>query len=473
MKRSRTLSFALSLAALSLPGGAALLLTACGKGAPSPAAAKAAVRYHCPMHPQVVRDQPGDCPICGMRLVPIDEKAHGAETPAAPATAGERKVLFYRSPMDPKVTSPVPEKDEMGMDFVPVYADEVAGGGTGPAGLAPVTIDLREQQLLGLTTVKVERAPLATSIRTVGRVAFDETRLHHVHLRYDAFVEHVEADFTGQHVRKGEVLAQVYSPELYATQQEYLLALKASRSLSGSTIPSVTAGGEDLLAAARKRLLLWDMTPADIDALGRRGEPSRTVAVYAPISGYVMARTAYHGMRVTASDSLFDIVDLSNVWVLADVYEYELPRLALGQRGTVTLSYWPGRSWTGRVTYVYPVVDEKSRTVKVRLELATPRPELKPEMYADVVIQGASREALVVPDDALLDSGTRMIAFVSEGQGRLSPREVTVGEHAKGLYEVKAGLAEGETVARGANFLVDSESRLKAALSAMAPGAGH
>ena len=466
MKRSRVLT--LALAAAVLLGGASLLSTACGKSAPKAGTEAAPVRYQCPMHPQIVRDHPGDCPICGMKLVPIDEKTQGTATPAAPA---EKKVLFYRSPMDPKITSPVPRKDEMGMDFVPVYSDEVGGGGSGPEGLATVTIDSRKQQLLGLTTVKVERVPFATSIRTVGHVAIDETRLHHVHTRYDAYVEHIEADFTGKYVKKGEVLAMVYSPDLYATQQEYLLALKASKSLSSSTISSVATGGEDLLAAARKRLLLWDVTPADIDALARRGEPSRTVNIYAPISGYVLARTAYHGMRVTPAEALFDIVDLSSVWVLADVYEYELPRLALGQHATVTLSYWPGRTWSGRVTYIYPGVDEKSRTVKVRVELANPKEELKPEMYADVVIKGAAREALVVPDDTLLDSGTRMVAFVSEGEGRLTPREVTVGDHAKGLYEVTAGLSEGETVARGANFLVDSESRLKAALSAMAPAA--
>ena len=172
-------------------------------------------------------------------------------------------------------------------------------------------------------------------------------------------------------------------------------------------------------------------------------------------------------MKVMPADSLFDIVDLSGVWVIADVYEYELPRLSLGQTATMTLSYWPGRSWNGRVTYVYPAVDEMTRTVKVRLEFANPKDELKPEMYAQVTIHGRSRDALVLPDDVVLDSGTRKIVFVAEGKGKLSPREISVGDHAGGQYEVTGGLLAGETVARGANFLVDSESRLKAALSAM------
>ena len=344
------------------------------------------------MHPQIVRDHPGDCPICGMKLVPIDEKAHEAATPAAPPA--ERKVLFYRSPMDPKITSPVPKKDEMGMDFVPVYSDEVGGGGAGPEGLATVTIDAQQAAAPRAHDgegrgARRSRPPSGR----VGRVAIDETRLHHVHIRYDAYVEHIEADFTGKYVRKGEVLAMVYSPELYATQQEYLLALKASKSLSGSTIPSVATGGEDLLAAARQRLLLWDVTPADIDALARRGEPSRTVNIYAPISGYVLARTAYHGMRVTPADSLFDIVDLSSVWVLADVYEYELPRLALGQKATddPLVLAGPLLDRAGSPTSTRAST-RRRRTVKVRVELANPKEELKPEMYADVVIQGAARD---------------------------------------------------------------------------------
>jgi Cu(I)/Ag(I) efflux system membrane fusion protein len=330
-----------------------------------------------------------------------------------------------------------------------------------------VTVDARKQSLLGLKTVAVTRAPFETSIRTVGRVAADERRVHHVHTRYEGFVEHVTADFTGKYVTKSEVLALIYSPELYATQQEYLLALKASRSLGPSGVPSVAQGGRDLLDAARQRLLLWEITPADIAEIERRGEPIRAMPVYAPVSGYVTGRTAYHGMKVMPADTLFDILDLSAVWVLADVYEYELPRLALGQKATMTLSYWPGRSWAGTVTYVYPAVDEKTRTVKVRAEFGNPKGELKPEMFADVTLHAAPRTVLQVPDDAILESGTRNIVFVSEGEGKLAPREITLGDHGAGVVEIRDGLKEGEVVVRGANFLVDSESRLKAAIGAI------
>jgi Cu(I)/Ag(I) efflux system membrane fusion protein len=408
-----------------------LLAPACGSkkvpsaGAPGAAAAAKTAKWQCPMHPQVVKDTPGDCPICGMKLVPME-----GGSPVAASSGG------------PVVTP-------------------------GPDGLATVTLDARKESLLGLKTVAVVRAPFETSIRTTGRIAPDERRIHHVHTRYEGFVEHVTADFTGKYVKRGEALAYLYSPELYATQQEYLLALKASRSLGPSTVPSAAQSGRDLLDAARQRLLLWEITPADIAEIEKKGEPIRAMPVYAPISGFVTGRTAYHGMKVSPSDTLFDILDLSEVWVLADVYEYELPRLALGEKATMTLSYWPGRTWQGIVTYVYPTVDEKTRTVKVRAEVGNPKGELKPEMFADVTIHAIPRTVLQVPDDAILESGTRNVVFVSQGEGKLVPREVEVGDHGAGVVEIRSGLKEGEVVVRGANFLVDSESRLKAAISAM------
>jgi Cu(I)/Ag(I) efflux system membrane fusion protein len=465
---SRRIARLVLFVALAAVAPAALVFsTGCGKKATTTVAAR---KYQCPMHPEIIRDAPGDCPICGMKLVPMEGHSPGTSSNVAPAKAegAPRKILFYRSPMGTGETSPTPRKDSMGMDFVPVYSDEAeAAGSPGPDGLATVILDARKQSLLGLKTVAVTRAPFETSIRTTGRVASDERRVHHVHTRYEGFVEHVTADFTGKYVTKGEVLALIYSPELYATQQEYLLALKASRTLGPSGVPSVSQGGHDLLDAARQRLLLWEITPADIAEIEKRGEPIHAMPVYAPISGYVTGRTAYHGMKVMPADTLFDILDLSSVWVLADVYEYELPRLSLGEKATMTLSYWPGRSWSGTVTYIYPSVDEKTRTVKVRAEVDNPKGELKPEMFADVTIHARPRTVLQVPDDAIMESGTRNIVFISEGEGKLVPREVSVGDHGSGVVEIRGGLKEGDVVVLGANFLVDSESRLKAAISAM------
>jgi Cu(I)/Ag(I) efflux system membrane fusion protein len=459
MKRARIALFAL-VAALAAP--ALFLAAGCG-GAKAPIAA-AKETWICPMHPEIVKDHEGDCPICGMRLV-LKESA-----PAAPAAAHD----VWTCPMHPEIVKN--EKGSCpicGMDLVKKEEGAPAGhaGEAGVPGFATVTIDARKRQLLSLKTAKVEKGTFGTGIRTVGRVAYDERRVHHVHTRFEAYVEHVTADFTGKFVRKGEVLAHVYSPELFATQQELLLALRAVRALGPSADASAREGAGRLLDATRQRLRLWDVAQKDIAALEARGEPLRSFPIYAPTSGYVTARTAFHGMKVMPADTLFDIVDLSSVWVLADVYESELPRVRVGQTGRMTLAYRPGQSWTGKVTYIYPSLDEKTRTAKVRLEFANPREELKPEMFADVVLESAPRTALKVPDDAVLDSGTRKVVFVAKGEGVLEPREVKVGEQGGGSWEILSGLAEGEEIALGASFLVDSESRLASALAGMRDGA--
>jgi Cu(I)/Ag(I) efflux system membrane fusion protein len=457
---TRAALLAFLLFTLAVP--AVFLATGCGGGKPS--ASAGATTYICPMHPEVVKDGKGSCPICGMDLVPKEE------APAAPAAAHETWIC----PMHPEIVKDRKESCPIcGMDLVK-KEEGASGEGAGEAGVpgfATVTIDARKRQLLSLKTAKVERGTFGTGIRTVGRVAYDERRVHHVHTRFEAYVEHVAADFTGKYVRKGEVLAHVYSPELFATQQELLLALRAVRALGPSADASAREGAERLLDATRQRLRLWDVAQRDIAALEARGEPLRSFPIYAPTSGYVTARTAFHGMKVMPADTLFDIVDLSSVWVLADVYESELPRVKVGQTGRMTLAYRPGRSWTGKVTYVYPSLDEKTRTAKVRLEFANPREELKPEMFADVVLESAPRTALKVPDDAVLDSGTRKVVFVAKGEGVLEPREVKIGEQGGGAWEILSGLAEGEEIALGASFLVDSESRLASALAGMRDGA--
>jgi Cu(I)/Ag(I) efflux system membrane fusion protein len=377
-----------------------------------------------------------------------------------------RRVKFYRAPMNPMQTSPVPQKDEMGMDYVPVYQEEPLGVGPGPSGYSPLQIDPQRQQLLGLKTTAAKIETIAGTLRTVGRVTFDETRIHHVHTRFEAYVEQVYADFTGKYVRKGEPLVSLYSPDLLAAEQEYLIALRAQ---AGGSPPDRT--GVNLAQSARQKLLLWNIEERDIAALEQSGQPSYTLRLYAPISGYVTAKLAVHGMRIKPEDSLFDLVDLSRIWVLADIYEYELPRLRLGQQATITLAYWPNRSWAGRITYIYPSVDPKTRTVKVRLDVENPQNDLKAEMYANVEIAVAPHPALVVPEEAVLETGTRKLVFVALGEGKLEPREVQTGERANRLYELKSGLKEGERVALGAAFLLDSESRLQAVITEMSTSA--
>jgi RND family efflux transporter MFP subunit len=460
MRTTMTRTIPVLAALLLLAGG----LAACRRGGGTAAKTEPSkTQYHCPMHPTYVSDRPGQCPICKMDLVPIQASAE----PHAP-----RRVLFYRSPMDPAVRSDVPRKDEMGMDFVPVYEDEA----TGPvvSGRAMVALSPERRQLLGVRSEAVTRRHLDRTIRTVGRVAMDERRLHHVHTKYEAYVEKLYVNFIGQMVRKGDHLAALYSPELVATQQEYLLAYRAQQRLAQSGIASVAKGGTDLLEAARQRLLFWDVSPEDIEALERSGQVQRTVDLHAELPGYVLQKSAVHGMRVMPADILFDIADLSAVWILADVYESDLATVELGMAAEVTLPYQPGRTWRGAVAFVDPIVEPGTRTVKVRVEVPNGDYALKPDMFADVVLRRELGDALFVPESAVLKPGERQLVFLDRGDGRLEPREIETGARVEGGYAVLSGLAEGDKVVTSANFLIDSESSLKAALSSMgtAPPAG-
>jgi len=298
----------------------------------------------------------------------------------------------------------------------------------------------------------------------------DERRLHHVHTKYDGYVEHLYVDFTGKYVKRGDHLLSIYSPELVATQQEYLLAYEAERRMGSSEIVSVAKGSLDLLAAARQRLLLWDIRAEDIEALEQAGKVSRTVDLHSDVSGYVVQKLAFHGMRVTPADTLFDIADLSHVWVLADVYESDLPLVRLGMRGELTAAYLPGRRWRGPVTYINPTVEETTRTVKVRMELANAGEQLKPDMFVDVELEADLGTGLSVPDSAVIDSGGRKLVFLDRGDGRFEPREVELGVRVGGAFQVLGGLEDGESVVTSANFLLDSESSLRSALAGMASG---
>jgi RND family efflux transporter MFP subunit len=460
MRTTMTRTIPLLAALLVLAGGVA----ACRRGGGTAAKTQAAkTQYHCPMHPTYVSDRPGQCPICRMDLVPMRTAA---------GTVGDRRILYYRSPMDPSIRSEAPQKDAMGMDFVPVYEDEASFPVV--AGRAMVALSPERRQLLGVRSEAVTRRHLDRTIRTVGRVAMDERRLHHVHTKYEAYVETLYVNFIGQMVRKGDHLAALYSPELVATQQEYLLAYRAQQRLAQSGIASVAKGGTDLLEAARQRLLFWDVAPADIAELERTGQVQRTVDLHAELPGYVLQKSAVHGMRVTPADILFDIADLSAVWILADVYESDLATVELGMAAEVTLPYQPGRTWRGTVAFVNPIVDPGTRTVKVRIEVENGDYVLKPDMFADVVLRRELGDALFVPESAVLKGGDRSIVFLDLGDGRLAPREVQTGARVEGGYAVSSGIAEGDKVVTSANFLIDSESSLKAVLSSMgaAPSAG-
>jgi Cu(I)/Ag(I) efflux system membrane fusion protein len=410
--------------------------------------------YQCPMHPQIIMDHPGNCPICGMTLVPM----------ASDAPKDKGKVLFYRSPMNPSLTSQVPRKDEMGMDYVPVYEGELKGEGAVIEDHSTVTIDQERQQLIGLRTEKVVEGSVSGELHALGRVVADETRVRKVNVKVDGFVEKLFVDFVGKPVAKGQPLFSLYSPEFVSAQQEYLLALSTQKALSGG---SLQGSGGELLESARRRLSLWDVPKDTIDHLEKTGEVQKALTLRSPISGVVTAKNVMEGARLTPADIPFEITDLGHVWVQVDVYEAELGRAKVGMAAELTTQASPGKTFKGRIAFIDPVMDPKTRTARARLEFPNPKGELKPEMFGEVVIKGQGRKGLIIPLDAVLDAGTTKVAFVSLGNGKFEPREVTTGTTVGEKVEIRSGLKVGEDVVVRANFLVDSESRLKAALAQM------
>jgi membrane fusion protein, copper/silver efflux system len=400
------------------------------------------------MNPTHKFAKPGKAPD-GMDLVPV--YAEG-ETPAA----SQKKILYWVDPMHPAYKSDKPGvAPDCGMQLVPVYDDGAGPAISTVAGYANVKLSPDRKQLIGVQTGMTELHSMGRSVRTVGRVAVDETRLYKISTKFDGYIEKLYVNVTGQPIRKGQALFSVYSPDLLSTQQEYLLALRATKE------------SPSLLAAARQRLLLWDITPGEIRELESSGAARKSITIYSPANGYVLNKIAVEGARVTAGEPLFEIANLDHVWVQADVYESELQFIRLGAPAITTLSYIPGRTWTGRVTFIAPTVDPMTRTVKVRSEFDNADGALKPDMFGDVVIQQPARQVIVVPDSAVLQTGTRSVVFVVKGDGTFEPREVSVGTKSEGFYEVRSGLKAGEKVVTQANFLIDSESRLKAALAGM------
>jgi membrane fusion protein, copper/silver efflux system len=331
-----------------------------------------------------------------------------------------------------------------------------------------------KQQLIGVQYGTVENQSLSKSLRAVGRAAFDETKIVRINPKIEGWIENVYVDFTGKLVKKGQPLLTIYSPDLVQTQEEYLLALKSRKQLSDSPFGEAVNFSESLVQSARRRLELWDVTDAQIKELEERGAPSRTMTLYAPESGFVMTRNAFPKQRVTPETELYQLADLSTIWIVADIYEFEAADVKLGQPATASFSSYPGRNFTGKITYIYPQVDNTTRTLKVRIELANKDFLLKPDMYADVTLNIGYGNRLVVAQEAVMDSGSEQLVYVSLGDGYFEPRKVQVGARVDNKYVVISGLKAGERVVTSGNFLVDSESKLQSAAGGMGmPGMDH
>ena len=385
--------------------------------------------------------------------------------PAAPGTSaaapdkGGRKILYYRNPMGLPDTSPTPKKDSMGMDYLPVYEGEEESG-------SGIKIGLEKVQKLGVRTAKAEKRALDAVVRATGRVEIDERRLTTITPKYEGYIERLYVNATGQSVGRGQPLLEAYSPELLAAQREYAVAAHGLAQLKDADAQT-QAGMKRLADAALARLRNWDVTDEDIARLAAGGAPKRALTLRAPAGGVVIERKATQGMRFMPGEMLYQIADLSSVWLIADVFEQDVGRVRVGQPAVLRFDAYPGETFHGRVTYVYPTLNPETRTAQVRVELANRGGKLKPSMYAKVELPAAGSTALVVPNSAVIDSGTRRVVLVDLGDGRFEPREVKLGARGDDYVAVLDGVKEGENVVVAANFLIDAESNLKAALGSL------
>jgi len=410
-------------------------------------------------------------PIAAWVLAASQERAseasggHAGHGQMAGSKATEGKVLYWYDAMNPGRHYDKPGKAPDGMDLVPMYAESSGAMSEMPPGT--VMISPTKQQLIGVRTDTVKRESVNRTIRAVAQVQIDETKIARIHVKIPGWVDQIYVDFVGKLVRKGQPLFSFYSPDLVSTQQEYLIALRAQNDLGTSPFPEVSKGSETLLQATRERLRLWDISDDQLKKLDETGQASRDITMYSPVDGFVTKREVYEKMYLQPETELYELVDLSTVWVNAEIYEFEVPYVKVGQPATMSLSYFPGRTYTGKVAYIYPTVDPTTRTVKVRLEFSNPDFDLKPDMFAEAQLNISYGTQVFVPQEALLDAGTEQIVFVALGDGYFEPRKVQLGARLDGRIIILFGLKPGERIVTSGNFLIDSESRLKSAMGGM------
>jgi RND family efflux transporter MFP subunit len=401
----------------------------------------------------------------------VESRKSEAKTSSTPPDTARGKVLYYRNPMGLPDTSPTPKKDPMGMDYIPVYEGEDAGA-TG----TEIRVSTEKVQKLGVRTETAALRTLERTVRAVGTLEADERRIHTVAPRFEGWIEALHVNTTGQPVGRGQPLMEVYSPDLVTAQQEYLVAVKGLEAVADAG-PEVQESMRRLMDGALQRLRNWDISERELRELRRDAAVRRTVTLRSPASGIVVEKPALKGMRFVPGEALYKITDLSTLWVIVEVFEQDLGLIRPGQAATISVNAYPGRPYTGKVAYFYPTMSAATRTGKVRIELANPGGLLKPNMYATVTLAtGAGRKVLAVPDSAVIDSGVRRIVLVQRAEGRFEPREVKLGARADDHVEILEGVREGEAVVVAANFLIDAESNLRAAIGGLAaptqPGDG-
>ena len=412
--------------------------------------------YTCPMHPEIVRDEPGDCPICGMTLVKKEKEAKKVEPAATEAD------VYYTCPMHPEIVRDEPGDCPIcGMALVKKTRSDSQRDEASVVTVSPELI-----QTLGVTTEMVHPRRLVKEIRTVGRIDYNEKAMKMVSARVPGRIDKLFVDFTGATVKKGDPLVLLYSPKLISTQKEYLLSIETLKKMKDSIVPEIIQSAKSLVDASKQRLLLWGISENQIKELEEQGEPSTHLTIYAPLSGTVIHKQAMEGMYVMEGGNLYKIADLSNVWLYLDVYEYEMGLVKIGQQVAITTPSYPGITYTGVISFIDPFLDNKTRTVRVRCEIDNEDLSLKPGMFGNAVINVLIGEALVaVPESAVIHSGKHTHVIIDKGDGKFMPRPVTLGTLAEDYYQVLDGVMEDETVVTSANFFIDSESQLKAAIN--------